>query len=321
MNELRVGVLGVGHLGYHHARIYAAMEQVQLVGVADPSHERRAVAATDFEVPVFENAASLLALGLDAVSVVTPTTTHEEVVLQCLEAGAHVMVEKPIAATVEAAERMVAAAQVHGRLMQVGHIERFNGAVLALEHALEHPRFIECHRLSPFPGRGSDVSVVLDLMIHDLDIVLSLTQSEVTSIDAVGVPVFSASEDIANVRLRFESGCVVNLTSSRVSLEKLRKIRIFEGNAYVSTDYSAQEVLVYRKKPGPIPDGANPMEHISIEPLHVEKDEPLKLELKAFLECVRTGHKPLVSGEEGLRALRLARRIEEAMHQHADTHA
>lgn len=320
MKELRVGVLGVGHLGYHHARIYAAMDHVHLVGVADPSPERRAVAATDFEVPVFEDPLSLLAQGVDAVSVVTPTTTHEAVVLQCLEAGAHVMVEKPIAATEEEAERMVAAAAKHGRLMQVGHIERFNGAVLALEHALEHPRFIECHRLSPFPGRGSDVSVVLDLMIHDLDIVLSLTQSEVTSIDAVGVAVFSSSEDIANVRLRFASGCVVNLTSSRVSLEKLRKIRIFEDNAYVSTDYSAQEVLVYRKKPGPVPDGANPMEQISIEPLHVEKDEPLKLELTAFLECVRTGQKPLVSGEEGLRALRLARRIEAAMHEHAHTH-
>ena len=164
------------------------------------------------------------------------------------------------------------------------------------------------------------MSVVLDLMIHDLDIVLALTQSEVTSIDAVGVPVFSTSEDIANVRLRFASGCVANLTSSRVSLEKLRKIRIFEDNAYVSTDYSAQEVLVYHKKPGPVPDGANPMEHISIEPLHVEKDEPLKLELSAFAECVRTGNTPLVSGEKGLRALRLASEIEAAMQQHAADH-
>ncbi len=321
MNELRVGVLGVGHLGYHHARIYSAMEDIKLVGVADPSPERRAVAAADFEVPVFEDAGALLAEGIDALSVVTPTITHEVMVLQALQAGAHVLVEKPIAATVESAERMVAAALAQNRILQVGHIERFNGAVMALEHALEHPRFIECHRLSPFPGRGVDVSVVLDLMIHDLDIVLALTRSEVTSIDAVGVPVFSPSEDIANVRLRFASGCVANLTSSRVSLEKLRKIRIFEDNAYVSTDYSAQEVLVYRKKPGPMPDGANPMEHISIEPLHVEKDEPLKLELEAFVACARSGARPLVSGEEGLRALRLASQIEAAMHAHAANHA
>jgi predicted dehydrogenase len=321
MTDIRVGVIGVGHLGYHHARIYAALDGVHLVGVADPSDARRRIAAEDFEIPVFENAADLLAEGVDAVSVVTPTTLHEAVTLQCIEAGAHVLVEKPIAPSVEAAERMVAAASAKGRILQVGHIERFNGAVMALEHALEHPRFIECHRLSPFPGRGVDVSVVLDLMIHDLDIVLALTRSEVISIDAVGVAVFSPTPDIANVRLRFASGCVANLTSSRVSLEKMRKIRIFEDNAYVSTDYSAQEVLVYRKKPGEIPEGANPMEHISIDPLDVEKDEPLKLELAAFVDCVRAGRRPLVSGEEGLRALRLARQIEDAIEQHAGSHA
>lgn len=321
MPDLRVGVIGAGHLGYHHARIYNSLDGVKLVGVADARAERRALAAADFQTPVYENAAGLLAQGLDAVSVVTPTTTHEEVTLECLAAGVHVMVEKPIAPTVGAAERMTAAAAAAGRILQVGHIERFNGAVLALERALRHPRFIECHRLSPFPGRGVDVSVVLDLMIHDLDIVLALTQSEVTTIDAVGVPVFSESEDIANVRLRFASGCVANLTSSRVSLEKMRKIRIFEDNAYVSTDYSAQEVLVYRKKPGAIPPGGNPMEHISIEPLDVKKDEPLKLELAAFVECAREGRRPVVSGEEAIRALQLARRIEECIHLQGPAHA
>lgn len=317
MPDIRVGVIGAGHLGYHHARIYRSLDGVKLVGVADSRLERRTLAAADFQTPVFETAAELIAQGLDAVSVVTPTMTHEAVVLECLEAGLHVLVEKPIAPTVDAAERMTAAAKARGRLLQVGHIERFNGAVMALETALRRPRFIECHRLSPFPGRGVDVSVVLDLMIHDLDIVLALTKSEVTSIDAVGVSVFSTSEDIANVRLRFASGCVANLTSSRVSLEKMRKIRIFEDNAYVSTDYSAQEVLIYRKKPGAIPEGSNPMEHISIEPLDVKKDEPLKMELAAFIECVTKGERPLVSGEEALSALRLARKIEDSIHAQA----
>jgi len=199
----------------------------------------------------------------------------------------------------------------------VGHIERFNGAVLAFSQAIQAPRFIECHRLSPFPGRGTDVSVVLDLMIHDLDIILAMEQSEVVSLDAVGVPVFSESEDIANVRIRFASGCVANLTCSRVSLDRMRKIRIFEENAYLSTDYSAQEVLVYRKKSGPIPVGENPMEHITMEPLPVEKDEPLKLELRSFVDCVREGKPPIVRGEDGIKALRLAQDIMDFIREHA----
>jgi predicted dehydrogenase len=238
-------------------------------------------------------------------------------VLTLLQAGIHVLVEKPMATSPIEAETMDTVARAHNRLLQVGHIERFNGAVMALVEAIKSPRFIECHRLSPFPMRGTDVSVVLDLMIHDLDIVMALEPSEVISIDAVGVPVFSEQEDIANVRLRFASGCVANLTSSRVSVEKMRKIRIFEANAYVSTDYSAQEVLVYRKKPGHIPPGVNPMEFISIEPLPVTKDEPLKLELASFLDCVREGKRPLVSGADGVKALRLAEGIVAAIREHA----
>mgnify|MGYP000973142890 CR=1 FL=1 len=309
MNTIRTGVIGVGHLGYHHARNYAALEGVDLVGVADLDPEKRAKAAADFGVPGVETVRELLALGVDAVSVVTPTVAHLEAARPCLEAGVHVLVEKPIAPSIAEAEAMVALAREHGCILQVGHIERFNGAVLALVKAIAKPRFIECHRLSPFPGRGTDVSVVLDLMIHDLDIVLALDGTEVVSVDAAGVPVFSPSEDIANARLRFASGCVANITSSRVSLERMRKIRIFSSDAYVSTDYSAQEVLVYRKKPGPLPEGANPMEHITIDPLPVEKDEPLKLELASFARCVREGCAPVVSGEDGVRALRLAMRI------------
>lgn len=306
---LRTGVIGVGHLGYHHARNYKALDGCELVGVVDLNPDQRDRAANDFGVPAYGKLEDLLAAGVDAVSVVTPTSSHEAVTLACLDAGVHVLVEKPIAPDLAAAEAMVSAAQRQERILQVGHIERFNGAVMALVDHLKAPRFIECHRLSPFPGRGTDVSVVLDLMIHDLDVVLALVNSPVKSIDAVGVPVFSDSEDIANVRIRFESGCVANLTSSRVSVEKMRKIRIFEDNAYVSTDYGAQEVLVYRKKDGALPPDANPMEHITIDPLPVEKDEPLKLELAAFVKSVSSNTTPVVSGEDGIRALKLARDI------------
>jgi len=314
MDSLNLGVIGVGHLGYHHARIYHDMENIALAGVADPNPEARAKIQQDFDgVPVYENAADLLATGLDGVSIVAPTSEHFALTKQALAAGVNVLVEKPMAATVAEAEDMVAAARKAGCILQVGHIERFNGAVMALFEADMNPRFIECHRLSPFPGRGADVSVVLDLMIHDLDIVLKLAGSEVTSVDAVGVPVFSVEEDIANVRLRFASGCVANLTSSRISVERMRKIRIFDPNAYVSTDYSAQEVLVYSKKDGAIAPDANPMEHIAITSLPVRKEEPLKLELEAFVASIGDGNPPQVSGEDGLSALRLAWRIIDAI--------
>jgi predicted dehydrogenase len=316
MKSVRTGVVGVGHLGYHHARIYDALEGVELVAVADVDEAHRQRAAQDFGVSAVASVAELIDAGVEAVSVVAPTTLHAELTLQLLEAGIHVLVEKPIASTIEEAEAMVAKAAEKNRLLQVGHIERFNGAVMALFDHLENPRFIECHRLSPFPGRGADVSVVLDLMIHDLDIVLTLDPSEVVSIDGVGVPVFSKTEDIANVRIRFASGCVANVTSSRVSMDRMRKIRIFAENAYVSTDYSAQEVLVYHKKPGAPEDTDNPMELISVEPLPVKKDEPLKLELVSFVDCVREGKRPLVSGEDGLRALKLANEIVQFIQEH-----
>lgn len=309
MAKLRCGVIGVGHLGFHHARLYQTLEDVELVGVVDVEEKNRQRAATELGATTFERIEDLLAAGVDAVSVVTPTTTHAEVVLEVLEGGAHVLVEKPIAPTLEEAEAMVAKAKAVGKRLQVGHIERFNGAVIALFEKLKQPRFVECHRLSPFPGRGTDVSVVLDLMIHDLDIILTMDRSEVVSLDAVGVPVFSDTEDIANVRLRFASGCVMNLTASRVSVEAMRKIRIFEDNAYVSTDYGAKEVLIYRKKAGPIEDMSNPMAQIDIEALDVAKDEQLKLELASFVDCVRNDTRPVVNGEDGVRALKLAKEI------------
>ncbi|HRI86925.1 MAG TPA: Gfo/Idh/MocA family oxidoreductase [Candidatus Hydrogenedentes bacterium] len=309
MKTIRAGVIGVGHLGYHHARIYAALEGVQLVGVVDRSLEHAMRASADFGAPFFMDASELLAQGVDAVSVVVPTSAHKEVALQCIAAGVDVLVEKPIAATIDEAEAIVNAAAKHGRLVQVGHIERFNGAVVALMEAVKNPRFIECHRLSPYPNRGDDVSVVLDLMIHDLEILLALVGSNVAQVDAVGVPVFSKFEDIANARIRFESGCVANVTSSRVSMEKMRKIRIFASDAYVSTDYSAQEVIVYRKKPIELTPDITPMELIDIEPLEVHKEEPLKRELASFISCARDRSRPLVSGEDALAALRLAQRV------------
>ncbi len=313
MRTVRTGVVGVGHLGYHHARLYSSMQGVDLVGVVDLNDEVARAVASEFETNAFPDIAALIEAGAEAVSVAAPTSAHHDAALELLQSGADVLIEKPIASTVAQGRTLVDAARGANRLLQVGHVERFNGAVIALSENLGQPLFIECHRLSPYPGRGHDVSVVLDLMIHDLDVILALTGSEVVSVDAVGVPVFSEEEDIANVRLRFASGCVANVTSSRISVERMRKIRVFEANAYVSTDYSEQEILVYRKKPGPIPEDTSPMEWITIEPLEVSREEPLRLELRAFLDAVRTRERPIVSGEEGLQALELAFEIIETI--------
>jgi predicted dehydrogenase len=315
MAPVRVGVVGVGHLGYHHARNYAALPDATLVGVVDTNRDRREKASQDFGAAAYSTVAALIDSGVEAASVVVPTSYHRDVTLQLLEAGVDVLVEKPIASTTAEAEDMVARAKSCDRLLQVGHIERFNGAVVALFNSVREPRFIECHRLSPFPNRGDDVSVVLDLMIHDLEIVLALVGEPVTAVDAVGVPVFSKYEDIANARIRFASGCVANITCSRVSVERMRKIRIFARESYVSTDYSAQEVLVYRKKPGPLEDGMTPMDLISIEPLDVHKDEPLKLELASFVQCVRERSRPVVSGEDALEALTLAQQVVDSIRE------
>lgn len=310
---MRIGVIGVGHLGFHHARVYSTLEGVELVGVVDSDADRAKKVSLEFGAPMFTAVEELLAEGVYAVSIVVPTSAHREVALQCIAAGVDVLVEKPIAATIEEAEAIVEVARKHDRIVQVGHIERFNGAVVALMEAVKDPRFIECHRLSPYPNRGDDVSVVLDLMIHDLEILLALVGKEVAQVDAIGVPVFSKFEDIANARIRFANGCVANVTASRVSMEKMRKIRIFASDAYVSTDYSAQEVIVYRKKPGELSPDVTPMELIDIEPLDVHKEEPLKRELESFVSCVRDRRRPLVSGEDALAALRLAQRVMDAI--------
>lgn len=316
MNEIRAGVIGVGHLGYHHARIYSALDGVELAGVCDTDAERGANVAAEFGVEYFTDLNALLNAGVDAVSIASPTSLHHDHAIALLSVGVDVLVEKPIATNVAEGQTMVDSAARHDRILQVGHVERFNGAVIALIEAIRRPRFIECHRMSPYPNRGHDVSVVHDLMIHDLEIVLAMVPAPVKSVDAIGVPVFSTAEDIANVRIRFEDGCVANLTASRVSVERMRKIRIFEENAYVSTDYSAQEVLVYRKKEGVTPKPDAFFEAIDVQPLDVRKEEPLRLELEAFIDAVRNRTRPVVSGEEGLRALALAERIVTFIREH-----
>lgn len=309
MSSVRVAVIGVGHLGYHHARNYAGLKDVELVGVVDTDDANGAKAAGDFQVPHFHTVEDVLAAGIDAASVVVPTTLHHETALRLIEAGVDVLVEKPIAQDVQHASEMVDAAEAAQRILQVGHIERFNGAVRALFDAVGKPRFIECHRLSPYPNRGHDVSVVLDLMIHDLEIVRAMDGTDLVSVDGAGVPVFSKYEDIANARIRFASGCVANLTCSRISMDRMRKIRVFSPTMYASTDYSAEEVLIYRKMAGELAPGQNPMDLISVESLPVSHEEPLRLELASFVECVRERTRPLVNGEDALKALELAQQI------------
>jgi predicted dehydrogenase len=317
MSAIRAGVAGVGHLGYHHARIYHAAEDVELVGVADPDAKRRARAEADFDTAGYATLDELLTTGIDVLSIASPTVFHHDLARQAMDAGVDVLVEKPLAANLDQARALAAKAAETGRILQVGHIERFNGAVTALMSALKNPRFIECHRLSPYPNRGDDVSVILDLMIHDLDIVRALDGTDVVSVDAAGVSVFSDHYDIANARIRFASGCVANVTCSRVSVDRMRKIRVFSEDAYASTDYSEQQVMVYRKKPGKLEPGASPMEMISIDPLPVVRDEPLKRELEAFIECARNRTRPLVSGEDGVAAMELAEQVERSIREWA----
>ena len=305
MNSLiKVGVVGVGHLGKEHARIYSQLSGCELVGVHDVNPKAAEAVAKKTRCRVFQSVQELAA-AVDAISVVVPTTAHREVAGAFLEQGKDVFIEKPIAETTAQAEELVRMARDKGVLIQVGHIERFNPVLSFLEKNLHEPKFIEAHRLSPYPGRGTDVSVVLDLMIHDLDVILHLVRSPLASFDAVGVSVLSPSEDIANVRLKFANGCVANVTTSRISPEKMRKIRVFSADSYISLDYQNQEGLVYWK------DGGS----IKRDKVPVTKDEPLKLELASFVESVRRHSEPKVSGEEGKRALDVAVAIVDQIRQ------
>ena len=327
---VKVAVLGVGGLGQHHARIYAEMEQVgdvEFVGLYDPNLERAREIAEKNGVRALESMEAALEQA-DGVSIVTPTVTHHELASKFLGAGRHVLVEKPITDEADQAAELVQLAQENDRVLQVGHVERFNPVFDYLQSVAKEPRFIETHRLSPYPARSMDIGVVLDLMIHDLDIVLAFVDSPVKEVDGVGVPVLSASEDIANARLKFENGCVANLTVSRVSPERMRKIRVFSGGettSYVSLDYQKQEGYIYRiaadgaeesslwQKLLHAKDSAIVSEFggkkVVREPVPIAKDEPLKLELQHFVECVRERQTPKVSGEAGRQALEVALEI------------
>jgi predicted dehydrogenase len=301
-SAIRVGVIGVGYLGRHHARLYTELPGATLVGVADVDENRARDVAAATRARAFTDYREMLPQ-VDAVSVVVPTSQHHRVAMDCLDAGLDVLLEKPMTVTLAEADELIAQADAKRRIVQIGHLERFNGAVRALAPRLTAPRFIESHRLGPFVGRGTDVHVILDLMIHDLDIILSLVRSPLTDIRAVGVPVLTSNIDIANTRLEFADGCVANVTASRVSKDAIRKLRVFQPDAYFSLDYQKQEVIMARRVDGAAEAG---LPAIDVQTLPIEKEEPLKAQLSAFLDSVATRRAPLVSGREGRNALRVA---------------
>jgi predicted dehydrogenase len=304
---MRTAVIGVGYLGRFHAQKYASLANSQLVGIADPSAAARCAVGAELKVAAHEDYRELLGK-VDAVSIVTPTASHFEVAKAFLEAGAGVLVEKPMTVTTAEGEGLIEIAARLKRTLQVGHLERFNAAVLAVQPTLTIPRFIESARLAPFKHRGTDVDVVLDLMIHDIDLILSIVRSPVVSVDAIGSSVFSKEIDIANARLRFANGCVANATASRVSLKTERKLRLFQDDAYLSLDLQQKILTVIRKGIGVGPDG---MPQVAIDENTYEQGDALKSEIEAFLDAVAGGSPPPVSGEDGLLALRTAVNIAE----------
>jgi predicted dehydrogenase len=307
MQTVRTAVIGVGYLGRFHAQKYASLPGSRLVAVADARADAREQVAAEVGCRAVADYREILG-EVDAVSIATPTPLHHPIARDCLEHGVHVLVEKPITETAAQARELIEVAARRGRLLQVGHLERFNSAILALEGTLRVPRFIESHRLAPFKERGTDVNVVLDLMIHDIDLIQSLVGSPIVSIDAVGTSVFSAGLDIANARIRYANGCVANTTASRVSMKTERKLRLFQDDAYVSIDMQ-QKVLTIVRKP-PAGAGAAPGQ-VVIEERSYEQGDALRLEIEAFLGAVREGRPAAVTGEDGLRALETAIRITE----------
>ena len=295
MKKLRVGVVGVGHIGSNHARIYASLSHAQFVAVFDIDPARAAEIATKYKAKAAESLNEFAEM-VDAASVATPTSAHFQVARDLLARGKHLLIEKPITENTADARELAQSAAEKRLVLQVGHVERFNPVLSALEQRLTHPRFIEAHRLSPYPNRSTEIGVVLDLMIHDLEIILHLVNSTVETIDAVGVPVLSRGEDIANARLRFASGCIANITSSRISPERMRKIRVFQEDAYLSLDYQGQSGEIYRRVNG----------QITRDPVAIEKEEPLRQQLASFVECALTGGTPKVSGSHAAAALELA---------------
>ena len=304
MDSVRVGVVGVGALGQHHARVYASLPDTTLAGVVDPHPGRAEEIAAPLGAPVYSSHTDLFGK-VDAVSIATPTVLHAEIGEQFLKQGIHVLVEKPISHTLEDADRLIRAARENDRVLQVGHLERFNPAVVQLRKIVTKPRFFEAHRMGLFSPRSLDIDVILDLMIHDLDIIGLLVPSPVADLTAVGIAILTNRIDIANARIQFADGCVANVTASRVSMEKIRKLRFFQKQEYISLDYTRQEVAVFslnRRPGGGIPD-------IVGRKLTPEKKEPLREELRAFLNAVRGSGPVECSGEDGRKALALALQI------------
>jgi predicted dehydrogenase len=305
--KLRAAVVGTGHLGKHHARIYHELGSTELVGVADSNEQILKAITEKYGCPGHRDYKQLFGQ-VDLVSIAVPTTDHYRVALDFLSNGINVLVEKPITATAEQGKQLIEVARSKGLVLMVGQSERFNPAISAASKVISNPRFIEIHRLGSFSSRATDVDVVLDLMIHDLDLILNWVKSEVTEIRAAGVPVLTKRIDIANARIEFKSGCIANLTASRISMKATRKVRVFQQNAYISIDCLNQEISCFRKKTdGNFDD--NPMSSIELVPFSIEKVEPLTAEISSFVESIRNDDEPPVPGEAGLKALELCERI------------
>ena len=305
MKKIRIGVAGLGRLGSVHAKIYSTLENAELAGICDIDENITRTTAESLRTSWCIDYKKLLDSKLDAVSIVTPTIMHYEVAKFFLQNKVHVLIEKPITKTLKEANDLIKIAQKNKLIIQVGHVERFNSAIQAIEKLSNKPRFIEVHRLGPFAPRVKDVGVVLDLMIHDIDIVLGLTKSKVKNIDALGMKILTNHEDIANARIRFKNGTVCDLTASRVTSDSMRKIRIFQDDCYISIDYMAQEALIYKK----IND------RIVSEKIDIQKEAPLQKELASFIDCVANNKKPVVSGKEAYEALKVALAIVKKIHK------
>lgn len=308
MEKVRVAVIGVGNLGQHHARIYAASTKCELVGVVDINKERARYIAKQYKSKPYYKHQEVLDK-VDAVSVVVPTISHYEIARDFLREGVHCLVEKPITLSAEEAEELVELSARKGVILQVGHIEHFNVAVQRLKEIVTEPMFIESHRLGGFQPRVKDIGAVMDLMIHDLDIVLRIVNQPIKGIEAVGIPVLTDKEDVANARIIFQNGCIANINVSRVAHKDMRKIRLFQKDTYISLDYRRQYMDVYRKVAVEKPPRGMPPAKILHQRIKFKKVEPLKLELEHFLECIQSGGEPMVDGKQALSALQLALQI------------
>ena len=306
MKNIRTAVIGVGYLGAFHAQKYAILEDSVLVCVVDTDFERAQQVAAELSTKAFRDFRDLLGQ-VDAVSIAVPTVHHHLVAKECLEAGVHILLEKPVTRTVEEAENLIQIAHDHNLVFQTGHLERFNPAVLAMREIVQNPVFVESERMAPFRGRGTDVSVVLDLMIHDIDIILSIVDSDVRSLQSMGGSVLTDETDIAHTYINFGNDCVANITASRVSREAVRKIRFFQRDAYITTDYSERSISVFRK--GGAGQEVPGLPGIRMDYKTFEEGDALLEEIRSFLMSVREGTPPVVSGQDGLNALKIASRI------------